>query len=122
MRLRKGGEVDFCDGVTPVMESLYPIGKGKAAVILSSGEKEEVYWVGRFKSNKLKGVAAGDSQRKVIRKLGAPLKRTSYGLAFACKDWEAAEFDNKTVYKTCLKVFFKNGKAVGAYYSHKLIC
>ncbi len=119
---RKVGTVDLCGGVEPVMESLYPIGKGKAAVILSSGEKKEVYWVGRFKSNKLKGVAAGDSHRKVIRKLGAPLLRTSYALAFACKDWEAAEYNNKTVYKTCLKVFFKNGKAIGAYYSHKLIC
>lgn len=119
---RKVGTIDFCDGEKPVMESLYSIGDGKSGVILSSGKKDKVYWVGRFKSNKLRGVAAGDSRRTVIRKLGGPLLRTSYALAYACKDWAAAEYDQKTVYKTCLKIFFKKGKAMGAYYSHNLTC
>ena len=119
---RKVGTVDMCEGPKPVFEALYSIGGGNAAVILKSGKKEEVYWVGRFKSNKLNGVAAFDSRRTVIRKLGVPFKRTSYALAYACKDWAAAEYDQKTVYKTCLKIFFKKGKTIGAYYSHKLIC
>ena len=78
--------------------------------------------MGRFKSNKLNGVAAFDSRRSVIRKLGVPFKRNSYALAYACKDWAAAEYDQKTVYKTCLKIFLKKGKAIGAYYSHKISC
>ena len=119
---RKVGTVDMCEGPKPVFEALYSIGGGNAAVILKSGKKEEVYWVGRFKSNKLNGVAAFDSRRTVIRKLGVPFKRTSYALAYACKDWAAAEYDQKTVYKTCLKIFLKKGKAIGAYYSHKISC
>lgn len=119
---RRVGTVETCVGFKPVFESLYSTGGGKSAVILKSGKKEEVFWVGRFKSKKLKGVTAGDSRRKVIRKLGVPFERTSYALAYACKDREAAEYDQKTVYKTCLKIFFKKGKAIGAYYSHKLSC
>ncbi|MEE8435507.1 MAG: hypothetical protein V3S64_12025 [bacterium] len=119
---RKVGTVEICEGPKPVFESLYSLRGGKSAVILKSGKKEEVYWVGRFISNKLKGVAAGDSRRTVIRKLGVPFQRTSYALAYACKDWAAAEYDQKTVYKTCLKIFFKKGKAIGAYYSHKVGC
>ena len=119
---RRVGTVEICEGPQPVFESLYSIGGGKAGVILKSGKKEEVYWVGRFRSNKLKGVTAGDSRRTVMRKLGVPFQRTSYALAYACKDWAAAEYDQKTVYKTCLKIFFKKGKTIGAYYSHKLTC
>ena len=119
---RRVGTVEICEGPQPVFESLYSIGGGKAGVILKSGKKEEVYWVGRFRSNKLKGVTAGDSRRTVMRKLGVPFQRTSYALAYACKDWAAAEYGQQTVYKTCPKIFFKKWKTIDAYYSHKSTC
>ena len=107
-----------CEGLN-VMESLYTIEGGKAAVIFSGTHNEEIYWVGRFKSDKLKGVAAGNTRKAVIRKLGVPFQRTRNALAYACKYPKSI---GKNGIYACLKIFFNKSRVIGAHLDNTFGC